>query len=652
MQPALALLPLAQNYILRPRASNIGSVLKLDFANNLSTRGANRQALASACSGYTRSGTADAIGGGATATFAANAPIIQASQLQIDGGGTNLLLSSANLAHANWTKTNVDTPVSVSGPGGAATATEVQETTATGLHGVMQQQTVSSGTTFIFHAIVKPTVRSFVQMRVFNGATTIGYVCRYNLSGAGSIVTAYPAVAAGSVTGLKAGISLLESGYYLIWLSGIFGSAQTSIRQYLELMSGVSTQSYAGSTSAKLALAGAWVTTGQTPSNYIPSTDTVNGSRSAATLPITLPTAYYLRRVVDEQGAVSSPVDFTTPGTTVNITPRTDALRVASAEFYTLGAYDTVTRANTSAGSLGTATDGGSYTLLKNPGSFPMVAATNGFVLSNTFAFTPASGANGAVYAVRVMGGSVVTRFMQADVAFDNDTGSTSNTAFALLTSNDQPNLTARMPAHCIIGRTNLRFQYRTVTDGFVTLGVIKPVLGSVPKDGTYRTASFAIQGNKARITWAGISITVQNDILLENSGFACFELFSDQPFGSNTDQAKAQNLLASTAQVGDALVYTAAAPVNVVLPFASGVAVAGNTYTASSTQGGWTSNNGDITFTYQWQFNGVDIGGATGSSLVTATPADIGKTVSVRVIATNATGSTSATSPASAALA
>ncbi len=602
---------------------------------------------------FTRSGEGTAIGGGRSQTFPVNAARIHNGELQIDGGGTNLLLSSANLVHANWNKTDVDTPVTVAGPGGTGTATEVQETIATGLHGVMQLRTVASDTTFIGHAIVKLTNREHVQLRLFNNSTSEGVSCRYYLSGVGSIISPYPAALGVGPTSLKAGIFHLGDGFYLCWLSCIVAAATTGVRLYIDMMSNSTTTSYAGSTAAKMALAGAWITTGQTPTNYIPSTDTVNGSRAAEVFPVSLLRGYYLGRIVDEVEDKSTPVSIDYDGDTFEIVPATDRLRVRKAVTYTLNAYDTVVRADTSPGSLGIATDGGTYQLLKNPGAFPMVAATNGQVLNNTFAFTPQAGADGAVYAVRTLGASgIVTRFLSADIAWDNDTGSTSNTSFALLTSNDVPNLTAHMPVHAVVGRTNLAIQYRSVADGFVNLGVIKPALGSLAKDGTYNTASIAVQGNKAKITWAGASIVVQHDILLDPTAYAVFELFSNQPVGSNTDRVKGKNLLASVAEVGDPLVYVAAAPINIVLPFASGVPTAGNTYSASSTQGGWTSNNGAIVFTYQWQYDNVDVAGATNATFVTVNGVDEGKKVSVRVIATNTTGSTSATSPQSAALA
>lgn len=78
-------------------------------------------------------------------------------------------------------------------------------------------------------------------------------------------------------------------------------------------------------------------------------------------------------------------------------------------------------------------------------------------------------------------------------------------------------------------------------------------------------------------------------------------------------------------------------APDNTVLPAITGAAVIGQTITAST--GTWT--NSPTGYTYQWLRDGVAITGATSSSYLLAT-GDKGKSISVRVTATNASGSTS----------
>lgn len=76
------------------------------------------------------------------------------------------------------------------------------------------------------------------------------------------------------------------------------------------------------------------------------------------------------------------------------------------------------------------------------------------------------------------------------------------------------------------------------------------------------------------------------------------------------------------------------AVPVNTVLPVVSGSLVVGGVL--SSTTG--TFNNGPTSYAYQWLRNGSEISGANASTYVQTT-ADIGKTLSVRVVASNANG-------------
>ena len=81
--------------------------------------------------------------------------------------------------------------------------------------------------------------------------------------------------------------------------------------------------------------------------------------------------------------------------------------------------------------------------------------------------------------------------------------------------------------------------------------------------------------------------------------------------------------------------------PVNTVAPVVSGTATVGQTL--STTNGTWTGAPAP-TFTYQWQRNTTNIGGATSSTYVLVS-ADAGNTVRCVVTATNAVGIASANS-------
>ena len=81
--------------------------------------------------------------------------------------------------------------------------------------------------------------------------------------------------------------------------------------------------------------------------------------------------------------------------------------------------------------------------------------------------------------------------------------------------------------------------------------------------------------------------------------------------------------------------------PANTVLPVISGTAQVGSTLT--TTNGTWTGTP-TITYAYQWQRGGSNIGGATANTYALVT-ADLGATITVIVTASNAAGNTNATS-------
>jgi hypothetical protein len=86
------------------------------------------------------------------------------------------------------------------------------------------------------------------------------------------------------------------------------------------------------------------------------------------------------------------------------------------------------------------------------------------------------------------------------------------------------------------------------------------------------------------------------------------------------------------------------ALPANLTLPVVTGSATVGSTLQCST--GSW--NYGGLTYAYQWLRAGANIAGATSSSYVVVT-ADKTNALSCTVMATNAKGSTPATSAATA---
>lgn len=81
-------------------------------------------------------------------------------------------------------------------------------------------------------------------------------------------------------------------------------------------------------------------------------------------------------------------------------------------------------------------------------------------------------------------------------------------------------------------------------------------------------------------------------------------------------------------------------APANTVLPSISGIAIEGGTLTALT--GTWSNN--PTSYSYAWNRDGTPISGATAATY-TLVSDDVGEPITVTVTATNATGSTPATS-------
>jgi len=108
-----------------------------------------------------------------------------------------------------------------------------------------------------------------------------------------------------------------------------------------------------------------------------------------------------------------------------------------------------------------------------------------------------------------------------------------------------------------------------------------------------------------------------------------------------------ATNSAGSASANSNSTAAVAQAPANTAAPTISGTTQVGSTL--SSTTGTWTGTP-TPTYSYQWQRNGSNIGGATGSTYALVT-SDEGKSIRCVVTATNSAGSVSANSNATAAV-
>lgn len=118
-------------------------------------------------------------------------------------------------------------------------------------------------------------------------------------------------------------------------------------------------------------------------------------------------------------------------------------------------------------------------------------------------------------------------------------------------------------------------------------------------------------------------------------------------PAGENPINAVKLNRYGMVADVAKLLVKNINAPINTVVPAITGTAQVGQTLTR--TTGTWTGSPAP-TYVTAWLANDVVIPSATGTTYVPVI-GDIGKTIKVRVTATNTSGSAVQTSAATAAV-
>ncbi len=584
-----------------------------------------------------RASSGVAIGGGASQTFTVDTPRIIGGKIFRDVGGTNIVPDPADFSVAGWTKTNLDTPTLMTGPGGANGAYRMLETSATGNHRLIRSitgLTAFSQVTVCF--LVKPVGRDFVEYGFFNANTAKNTTARVNLT-TGAFVSGYPAQSGGGQTAVNGGTHAYGDGWWLLWITTTYSPNETGFRPYVGTMSNGTTTSFAGDTSKGLEVAGIWAVAGVgLPVSFL------TGTRAAETLTTPLARGPYIEQASD--GTVTSLSAFllSTSGYRALAFP-SNAPWVARYQLYTADAYDAFDRADTSLGSLGTASDGGAYTLFNGyVSSYPQPTATTGQVVGGWVRNAPASGSPGALYAVRNLGGDV--KFASMRFRFGpavSGGGTLSNMALALLTSSDIGRLVEVMPVHIVISRSGTSIQKRLISGEFVTIGFIGTRLSN---NNSEHVVSFAIHGTAMRVTLNNQSVIV-NDAVLANAGWnICWEIISTS--NNTTDNAQFKDAFATRALVGDVPTFVAAAPVVTdpafVSPSSPPTYTSGCTLSVLPQPALVNSNSGPVTITaYQWYRNGMLISGATAATHVTTAGTDAGATFYCAITYTNNTGST-----------
>lgn len=148
--------------------------------------------------------------------------------------------------------------------------------------------------------------------------------------------------------------------------------------------------------------------------------------------------------------------------------------------------------------------------------------------------------------------------------------------------------------------------------------------------------------------TWTGNgTITYAYQWLRNGSNIASatantYTLVSADDLTTVSCRVTATDLDGSRSATSNGLAITEVAPVNTVAPAVTGTTAIGDTLTCGT--GTWTGSN--ITYSYQWQRDGVDISGATASTYLLVL-ADDARSIRCVVTATNSGGAVSADSNA-----
>jgi hypothetical protein len=615
---------------------------------------------------FSRSDIGSAIGGGAGASFAVNELRLHNDVLFLDGGGVNPV-TTQDITNAYWTKTGLTTgsATNVAGEAGATSAKRIPEDTSTGNHRITSAAaiTIPSSTLVVYNWIFDSS-RDYEQADIYDAGTVGGVRGRWDLTGDGAFVAAYPALLGTGVSNPKGGIRKLDSGFWHAWLAVEFASAKTGIRPYLYNMSSSTVVSYTGDAGHWLAVEAQWANPGSlVPTSYVAT------SRAAETLNVALAEGYYLATIEDEGGARSeiTQIDFEERYT---LAPSANRYEIRDAKVRVLPMLDTFTRSNTSDGaSVGLGETATPVRMLTYNAAFPMIAATHGRISGNALHITPSdvSAAARTFYATidaKDIGGQAIksARIEYSFGAASVTGAALSNTAIAIGFCNDPdaPDSTDRliynMPLHLVITRSGTSLQYRQLGESpFPVVGNISHTFSG---DRAVHTTVVTIEDDTIIVTTDGFpALVVQDAAFAENCRFAFFEITSNT--GNTTDTGYIESIAASPFGLADVPAYVAAAPVShtaaVIAPATAGW-VAGKTINVS-VQPGVTSNAGAATVTgYLWQYLvgsvWTDLPATNNASTyVTVTPRDVGRVISCLLTVTNDEGSTQMRSASSSAL-
>jgi hypothetical protein len=232
--------------------------------------------------------------------------------LLIEEQRTNLLLQSAALDNASWTKSNSTvTANAVSAPDGTLSADKVVEDTATAGHLVLQAATVSTGSAYTASAFVKASERTRAAIYMNEtGATGNRATVGFNLT-TGAIDNA--AATVGTFSGASATIASVGGGWYRISLTATVVATSVQVRLMpLDASASAVSPSYLGDGTSGIYLWGAQLEAGSFATSYTPTT-TAAATRAADVAVVSSLAGWFnaLQGTLVGRGAVATPAAYT-----------------------------------------------------------------------------------------------------------------------------------------------------------------------------------------------------------------------------------------------------------------------------------------------------------------------------------------------------
>ena len=222
-------------------------------------------------------------------------------------------------------------------------------------------------------------------------------------------------------------------------------------------------------------------------------------------------------------GLTSDLVSYTPSGSGASAAPTTvqNALTRAFALIPMNGLtfFDTFSRADTAAGSLGTSESGHAWDV-RGPyvASYPLPASSYGQITDGIFVGNPAAT---AIYATQTFA-ETVTR-IGARFSWASSTGSLTSSVTLIISANS--NFISDM-VHFTIGRTGWNLQIREGGGSFVTILSGTPA-ATIAADGKLHTAELSINGRSATVNVDGEIDSIYDERLPDNIGKYCvWELF------------------------------------------------------------------------------------------------------------------------------